>query len=263
MDNIRTHHDCHATVRPIAALAWDYAHGQDIPAHDHDRAQLIHALTGVMTVVSAGGSWVVPTGRAVWMPAGVEHEIRIAGAVAMRTVFVRPDARGGLPDACAVIAVSPLLREAIIAATAIPLDYDAGGRDQRVMDLILDELLAAPRLDLHVPLPRDPRLLRLCQRMIADPSAPDTLEGLAVSAHMSGRTLARLFQREVGMGFGDWRRRMRLLLSLPRLAAGASVLEVALEHGYDSPSAFTAMFRRTLGLSPTEYLGAANATPAA
>jgi AraC-like DNA-binding protein len=140
-----------------------------------------------------------------------------------------------------------------VAATRIPLDYACGGRDERVMQLILDEIGSAPRLDLHISLPRDPRLMRVCETIIADPAAPATLERLAEQIHVSTRTLARMFHRELDMSFGDWLRRTRLLLSLPRLVAGASVLEVALEHGYDSPSAFTAMFRRILGVSPSAY----------
>lgn len=254
---MRTYEDCEIAPRPVAALASDHPNGEHIPPHSHPRAQLIHTLSGVMTVSSREGTWVVPPGRAVWMPARQDHAIRIAGDVTMRTVFVREDARAALPEACEVIAVSPFLREAIVAATSIPLAYAPAGRDERVMELILDEIAAAPRLQLHVALPRDPRLARLCERLIADPSAPATLEALAAQIHVSSRTLARMFQRELGMGFGEWLRHMRLLLSLPRLAAGASVLEVALEHGYDSPSAYTAMFRRALGMSPTAYLARA------
>jgi AraC-like DNA-binding protein/mannose-6-phosphate isomerase-like protein (cupin superfamily) len=254
MDKVRTLEDCHRSRRPVAALASDHPHGEHIASHRHPRAQLIHALSGVMTVISDGGSWVVPTGRAVWMPAGVDHAIRIAGDVTMRTLFVDPSGRPGLPDHCEVIDVSPFLREAIVTAIRIPLDYTADGRDDRVMELILDEIEIAPRLELHVSLPGDPRLARLCEQVIADPALPITLEGLAASIHVSGRTLARMFHRELGMSFGEWLRRTRLLLSLPRLAAGASVLEVALEHGYESPSAFAAMFRRTLGVAPTAYL---------
>lgn len=254
MDKSRTLDDCDASQRPVAALVSRHPHAEHIPAHRHQRAQLIHTLTGVMTVLSAGGSWVVPPGRALWMPAETEHQIRIAGDVDMRTLFVARQARASLPRRCEVIEVSPLLREAIIAATAIALDYRDGSRDQRVMELILDEIELAPRLQLHVPLPRHPALLRQCERMIAHPAEPVTLASLAAAMRVSGRTVARLFEREVGMGFGDWRRRLCLLLSMPRLAAGASILDVALEHGYDSPSAFSAMFRRTLGLSPTEYL---------
>jgi AraC-like DNA-binding protein/mannose-6-phosphate isomerase-like protein (cupin superfamily) len=261
MDKARTFEDCQHAPRPVAALASDHPNGEHIPPHSHPRAQLIHTLTGVMTVISGGQSWVVPTGRAVWMPAGSEHAIRIAGDVTMRTVFIEPDARPGLPTVCEVVEVSPFLREALVSAIRIPLDYAWGGRDERVMELILDEIITAPRLRLTVPMPRDPRLIRLCEKMIADPSAEVTLESLAAEIHVSGRTLARLFHRELGTSFGDWRRRMRLLLSLPRLAAGASVLEVALEHGYDSPSAFAAMFRRTLGMSPTVYLSRSEAGP--
>ena len=254
MDRVRTFEDCQVSPRPVAAFASDHPDGEHIAPHHHPRAQLIHAVTGVMTVRSLGGSWVVPTGRAVWMPAQAEHAIRIAGDVAMRTVFIDTGARPGLPTECEVIEVSAFLREALVAATRIRLDYALESRDHRVMELILDEIVAAPRLHLHVPIPRDPRLAALCERMIAAPSTPVTLEGLAAEIHVSGRTLARLFHREVGMSCGDWLRRMRLLLSLPRLAAGASVLEVALEHGYDSPSAYTAMFRRALGVAPSVYL---------
>ncbi len=256
MDKIRTPQDCHNANRPIAALANDMPPGYVAAPHHHSPAQLIHALSGVMTVKSPEGSWAVPAGSALWMPANTLHEIRVAGEVSMRTVFVKPDARPGLATHCELIAVSPLLREAIVAAVGIPLDYARGGRDDRVMELILDELEAAPRLELHVPIPRDPRLARLCERMIAEPAIPETLESLAAKIHMSGRTVARLFHAEVGMTFGEWRRRMRLMLSLPRLAAGASILEVALEHGYDSPSAFSSMFRRSLGVPPSVYLAA-------
>lgn len=254
MDRLRTLNDCETAPRPVTALASDHPDGEHIAPHRHARAQLIHTLAGVMTVSSPEGSWIVPPGRALWMPPAQDHAIRIAGAVPMRTVFVAKHARAGLPRSCEVIEVSPFLREAIVAATRIPLDYAPGSRDERVMELILDEIMAAPRLHLHVPLPRDPRLARICERLIANPAQPATMEGLAREIHVSGRTLARLFHRDLGMSFGDWLRRMRLLLSLPRLAAGASVLSVALEHGYDSPSAFTAMFRRTLGVSPRAYL---------
>ena len=256
MESFRTIEDCHRTPRAVAALASDYPHGYYIAPHRHLRAQLIHALTGVMTVMSEHGSWVVPTGRAVWMPAGSDHAVRFFGDVSMRTVYVAPDVRPSLPGGCEVIEVSPFLREAIVVATRVPLNYELGGRDHRVMELILDELERAPRLQLHVPMPRDPRLVRLCEQLVASPSNPATLADLAAGINVSERTLARLFHRELGMSFGQWLRRMRLLLSLPRLAAGVSVLQVALEHGYDSPSAYSAMFRRTLGIAPTAYLDA-------
>jgi AraC-like DNA-binding protein len=58
------------------------------------------------------------------------------------------------------------------------------------------------------------------------------------------------------MSFGAWRQQMRLLRALEKLAAGEAVTTVALDLGYDSPSAFTAMFRRNLGAAPTRYFEA-------
>ncbi|MBO9647646.1 MAG: helix-turn-helix transcriptional regulator [Variovorax sp.] len=240
------------TPRPVAVLATDPE--GDIPQHRHRRGQLIHAIHGVMMVSTAQGSWVVPPGRGVWVPPRMSHEIRMAGEVRMRTVFVEPGARGGLPDTCRVIEVSELLRALILEGVALPLDYAAEGRSARIMELILDEIEAAPALALHVPMPRHTRLARHVRRWIADPSQPVSLEAWAQQLHMNPRTLARLFVRETGMNLGAWYRQARLLLSLARLTEGASILEVALAHGYESPSAFAAMFRRQLGVPPSQYI---------
>lgn len=235
-------------------LATDPDADQLIPLHAHSRGQLVHAISGVMIVRAAGGAWVVPPGRALWVPAQVQHEIQTAGSVAMRTVFVEPGLRPGLGDSCRVIPVEPLLCQLILRALDFAMDYPLGGREERTMQLILDEIESAPTLSLHVPMPNHARLGQLCRQFIAEPAQAATLDGWAMQLHMNPRTLARLFLRETGMNFGAWCRQVRLLLSLPRLVAGASVLEVALDHGYNSPSAFTAMFRKELGVPPVTYM---------
>lgn len=251
--NLRPAHG-EVTPRPVAVLATDAGDGAFIPPHTHRRGQLIHAISGVMIVSAAPGRWVVPPGRGVWVPPGMQHQIRMAGEVQMRTVFVEPGTREALGSECRVVHVDALLRQLIVAAVDVALDYGHGSRDERLMELILDEIGAAPALSLHVPMPRHARLAALCEKFVRDPSMAASLDDWARRLHMNTRTLARLFQRETGLNLGAWVRQARLLLSLPKLAAGASILEVALAHGYESPSAFTAMFRRTLGVPPSRYL---------
>ena len=82
-------------------------------------------------------------------------------------------------------------------------------------------------------------------------SAPATI---SLSNGPGDSTLTRMFRRETGQSFSAWRQRVRLLEALARLGAGESVTNVALDVGYDSPSAFTAMFRRELGAAPRRYL---------
>ncbi|HPU50795.1 MAG TPA: helix-turn-helix transcriptional regulator [Burkholderiaceae bacterium] len=235
-------------------MAKDFADGFHIRPHLHERAQLIFAARGVMTVSTDAGSWAVPPQRAVWMPGGVRHEIRMSGDVSMRTLYVRADAAASLPPAARVIAVSALLRELILRACAMRVLYDEAGTDGRVIGLLLDEIAALPSVALDLKMPIDPRLERVCRALRDEPGDSRTLDDWAHGAGACGRTLARLFVKETGLGFAEWRQQARLLAAMARLAAGQPITRIALDLGYDSPSAFTAMFRRALGTPPSRYL---------
>ncbi len=235
----------------LEAYADNYRNDDVVHPHCHAQAQLIHGVSGVMVVSTAQGSWLVPSGHALWVPAGTPHEIRMAGEVHMRTLFLMPEAEPGLGRTCQVIEVSALLRELIVAATRIAGHHSP--RLQAMIELIRMELLAAPVVAMHVPVPGEARLARLCTHFIRNPSDDSSLESWADSLNMSARTLSRVFQRALGMSFGEWRKRARLALSLKLLAQGVSILAVALEHGYQSPSAFSAMFRKSLGYPPSHF----------
>jgi|SRR5471030_32540 len=237
----------------IATLAVEYQHGDHEPLHSHRCSQLLHTLCGVVEVSTAMDVWMVPPGRGVWLPAGVAHSLRFIGRVQARTLYVDSLARADLPSQCQAVQISPLLRELILVSLSIPADYQSGGRDERIMELLLDELRLLPVLPLHLPQPRDGQLLEICQQIRDALSSPWELEEVAAQLNISGRTLSRRFQRETGLRFSDWVRRAKLLAGLHALAIGTSVLDVALALGYDSPSAFSAMFKRALGVSPSDY----------
>lgn len=245
-----------ALPQAVVAFRRDLENGQRIAPHRHRRAQLVYASRGVMTVTTADGAFVVPPQRAVWMPGGCAHQIDARGRVAMRTVYVEPDAAPGLPKQVCVLHVTPLLRELILAAVDAPQPYEPDSPESRLMTVILDQIRALPAAPLSLPMPRDRRLRRVTEALRDDPADGRGLETWAREAGASARTLARLFRAETGMSFGGWRQQLRLLRALEKLAAGEAVTSVALDLGYDSPSAFTAMFRRNLGASPTRYFGA-------
>jgi len=228
------------------ALGMDYRNGEVVGRHCHAEDQLIFATSGVMHVISDQGDWVIPSGYALWLPAAVGHEIRMAGEVCMRTLLLAAQA-----ECCQVIAVPALLRELILAAARL-LDEQAEPLVEPLRALVLRELAGARRVDSHIPMPQLPRLRDLCERLLADPARELSLEQCGVLLNMSSRNVARLFQRELGMTFIDWRTRSRMILSQQRLIAGAPILHVALEHGYQNASAFAAVFKRILGYSPRD-----------
>lgn len=239
--------------RPVAALADEYPAGFLDPWHSHERAQLIYGTTGVMSVTTADVNVVVPPQRALWVPAGVKHQVQCRSAVSIRTLYVDSSVRPDLPTVTRVLEVSSLLRELIIEATVIPVEYDEAGRDGRVMELILDEITATPVAPLHVPMPQNPHLLDVCHAIIADPGEKKTVEDWAEVARMGHRTFTRKFRKETGMTFAEWRQHVRLMEALARLATGQQVTKVAFDVGYNSASAFTAMFHRTFGAAPVDY----------
>ncbi|KAA5608907.1 AraC family transcriptional regulator [Rhodovastum atsumiense] len=224
------------------------------PPHRHGRAQLVWASAGIVTVRTGQGEWVIPPNRAVWIPAETEHVTGSRAAVAFRTLYLRADAvPDAAPDRCAAVAVSPLLRELILRATALPRADLSGRFATQLFALLREELRFLPDPPLHLPLPQDARLAGFCAGLLADPATAPDLITAAARLGMSRRSFIRLFQRDLGMSYGHWRQQARLLASLPMLAEGRPMLGIALDLGYQSPSAFSAVFRRVFGVVPTRY----------
>ncbi len=206
-----------------------------------------------MTITTPDGIWVTPPHLALWVPAMTLHHVRVYGRLSLKTLYILPGAAPHMPASCRVVPVSPLLRELIIHACSFPGDYDPNGPEGRVMAVVLDQMRVLPAAPLYLPMPRDPRLSGLCRHLLDDPGDRRTLPELALSAGAADRTLLRLFLKETGLTFRLWRRPATPLAALRKLAAGEQVTAVALDLGYESQSAFIAMFKLALGVTPGRY----------
>jgi len=234
----------------IRTLACTYYGGHHIEPHAHPWGQLIYAASGVMRVKAAERLWLVPPARAVWAPAGLEHEIRARGDFAMRTLYISPSLATALPKDCIGLDVPPLLRELIVHIVGLGM-LNEGDPDHEALAQVAIGLLKTPQtLPSSLPWPRDPRAAAAAERLLADPSDPADLAAVARGAGASARTLQRLFLEETGFGFSEWRQRLRLLHAATLLGAGVSVTEAGLEAGYASTSAFIAAFKKQLGRTP-------------
>jgi AraC-like DNA-binding protein len=244
----------------ITTLTHDYPPGHVVALHFHDRDQLVYACGGVMTVRTHEGTWVVPTHRAVWIPATIPHTITMSGTVRMRTLYLRPRLARTLPRCCCVVNVVPLLRELILHACALPALDRRIKRQRYLIDLIVDQLQTIQMVSLQLPNPSDSRAIRVANVLLLEPGDQRTLEQICKNAGAGKRTIERLFQKETGLTFGKWRQQLRLMQAMRLLADGAKVTHAALEAGYSTPSAFISMFRKTLGTTPTLYFRAVSKT---
>ncbi|WP_273820497.1 MULTISPECIES: AraC family transcriptional regulator [Pseudomonas] len=245
--------DLSDTDRPVQPLARTYPRGLFIEPHEHVWGQLLYAMSGVMWVETPHEALAVPPQRAVWLPPGVSHGIRVVSDLQMRNIYLRPALAATLESTVQVIEVGGLLRELIIGLVA-QADETQGEYYDALTRLALLELRRARRSMLKIALPSgsDRRLLTVCQAVMSAPSLAISFDQHAETAGASVRTLARLFQAELGMGFAEWRRQVQLATAVAELIQGVPVSRIARSLGY-SPSSFSDMFRRALGISPSHY----------
>ncbi len=237
----------------VVSFSRDYPAGHTIAVHSHDRDQLVFACRGVMTVRVSDSVWVVPTNRAVWIPAAIRHSIVMSGEVAMRTLYFKPGLAKVLPRRCCVVNVSPLLEELIVHACSLgPLD-DANKKHQHLIDMLIDQFEGIETIPLQLPAVADPRAARVAKMLLANPADQRTHAQLCRSSGASKRTVERLFREETGMTFGKWRQQLCLMHALRLLAEDKKVTHAALEAGYSTPSAFIHAFKAALGSTPTQY----------
>ncbi|MEQ7049940.1 helix-turn-helix transcriptional regulator [Paenibacillaceae sp. P-4] len=222
--------------------------------HSHRRGQFFCVESGLIHVRTPTGSWLLPPRRAGWIPPNIAHKVTVSGAMSGWSLLLTPEISKDLSYTPCVINVSELMR-ALVQRTVSWRDQEILEPNQeRIIAVLLDEIKLAPLEPLHLPLPVDPRLLRITDAILQQPEDNRTLNEWAVWAALSPRTLRRLILAETGLTFAQWRQQARLTLALEMLAQGDSVGMVADALGYGTPSSFIAMFRRAFGDSPSHYL---------
>jgi hypothetical protein len=129
---------------PAVALAGEYPDGHRVTAHRHGRAQLLHALRGVVTVSTEAGRWMVPPDHAMWIPAGVTHSVEMLGDVSMRSAYVREDAAEELPLGLRVVGMTELMRSLLLEAVAMEPSDTPERRQALLLDLLVEEISTLP-----------------------------------------------------------------------------------------------------------------------
>ncbi|MBO0804344.1 MAG: helix-turn-helix transcriptional regulator [Nocardiopsaceae bacterium] len=265
--SVSSEHRVPSKHRPPRRRHLDLRHSERVEWHYHAEHQLVYPSSGVLSVSTSAGSWVVPPQRAVWLPAGVAHSHQAHGPTRMHSLFFDPpaDPLGAVQPT--VISVSPLMREVLIvltdtAAERTPADRTAAERTavgrtaaerEHLEAVAFDQLRRCPAEPLHLPEPGDDRLRAISAILHEDPGDPRTLAELGRAVGAGERTLTRLFRQQVGMTFPQWRTQLRLHRALIRITQGDPVTTVAVAVGFANPSAFIAAFKAMFGDTPGAY----------
>lgn len=223
-------------------------------SHSHPRAQVIYATSGVMNVVVSNQIWVVNPLQGLWIPGGVEHQVTFQKNVILYSIFIDPSAIDELPTSSFSFDISPFLKQLIFKIISFENREDITLPQKRIIKVLLDELKLIQPSSTFLPTSNHIKLKSIIDVLINDASNKETIEYFADLSHMSSRTLSRLFIKELGMSFSDWRTRLKLLEAIKRLGEKQSIKEIAFDLGYETSSAFIFMFKKNLGKTPSNYI---------
>lgn len=244
---------------PVLAICRIYPAGYRVAKHTHNKTQFWFSRHGVAIVSLPDGRFMVPPAHGLIIPAGIPHGAEMISKVEMHALYVDANLAGAAaPRVVEFTALAGNLVRELIEEDVHPL---SPRREKLVMDLLLDEIGHLPERALGLPFPEDPRLAALCRGFVKKPDARTAIDDWASALGMSRRTFTRLFKAETGLSFVTWRQQASIFASLPRLAAGQSVTNVAFDAGYENIAAFTTMFRRMLGSAPSSYFKSTGEAP--
>lgn len=237
----------------VRSVALTYRAGHAVPPHRHGWAQLLYAKSGLMRVRVEERLWLVPPTRALWIPASTDHQFTVRSEVAFRSLYLSPERAEGLRSGLDAIQVSPLLRELILHIMSIGMLDPRIAAHDRIAGMLVDLIGDATRIDLALPMPKSRSVVRLAEHLQDAPHDIRPVSDMAKDMGQSLRSLQRHFVAETGMTIEQWRQKARLIGATAALSAGEDVTAVAFASGYESPSAFSAAFKRQFGLSPRDY----------
>lgn len=239
--------------RPVLSLSLDVSETQCADKHAHARAQLIYSSKGTMKIVTRKSIWYVSPNQAIWVPGMNEHQVFFLNDNHIRNIFISPQYAKMLPQRCFALNISSFMRELILKVVGIGNNYKINSAEGRLITVLIDELNAITPTNCSLPLSDEPHLQLVITELLKNPGDTRSINHFAKIACTSSRTLSRLFIKELGLSFGNWRKQLRLINAIEMLDKGFSVSQISFELGYNSPSAFIEMFRKDFGVPPGKY----------
>lgn len=223
--------------------------------HSHQtKAQLLYAPSGCMTVTASNRQLVLPPFRMLWIPAKEVHRVNFRNVVAYRSVYFDEDFAGKYfsPD-LKVLQVNPLLKEMIERICFwqwTVLDQ----HQENILKVFWNELKNAPEEKLELKIPIDRRFKKVTEEWTKRTSIPPMLKMLAEEVGAVEKTISRIFKKETGLSYQEWRQQWRLQRSIELLVEGNPIGETAHLLEFSSDSAFIEFFKKHTGSTPLQYL---------
>ena len=225
------------------------------PIERHAWGQFVYSVAGSIELTVNSSRYAAPRDFGVWLPPQTDHFAWVEDDTSYFLLNIEEEHCGSFPCATSILIVSPIAKAILLDLKARGVRNPKTAADERLMSVLIDQLSIGSPLENLLPLSSDPALKQVLEKLSQNPGDKRTLEEWAWEVHCTERTLARRCNRDLGMSFLEWRRRLRLSRALSMLADGLSVQSIAQKLGYSTTSAFIVMFQKAIGQTPNVFRG--------
>ncbi|RSD31478.1 AraC family transcriptional regulator [Vibrio pectenicida] len=226
--------------------------GSETEWHQHDTAQMYWINQGTATIETLDHQWTMTPASIGWIPACLEHKSNVVSDMEAFIIYLPVNDVYSPTSQAKVIASNALIAALIERIKGFDFTHLTLSQ-QRLIDVLIDEVNAAKPCNLYLPLPNKNNIRRLTYWLMSHPDDPRSQSQLAADFATSSRTLSRVFKSETGINFGFWRQQARLISSLTMLSQGMSVTSTALSCGYSNTSSYITAFKARFGITPSKY----------
>ncbi|UCS92725.1 helix-turn-helix transcriptional regulator [Echinicola marina] len=241
-------------LHPIRTYSETIQNAKCADYHAHPRAQIISCDRGIMKVVTEKHIWIVNPLQSVWLASYEAHQVYFPNNVSVVSVFIDPSKLGNLPKESFAFESSIFIKSLLTKIISFSNPDRLTPQQNRIFEVLLDEISTLKASMSFLPTSRDKRIKKVTDALMNDISSEKTMEYYASLSCVSPRTLSRLFVKELGMSFGDWKMRLKLLEAIKQLGENKTVKDIAYELGYKNASSFIAIFKKHFGKTPTNYV---------
>ncbi|WP_169732685.1 AraC family transcriptional regulator [Shewanella waksmanii] len=247
--------DTSTMTRPIHCYDYKANSGVYSEFHEHEVGQLLYYISGDSLLFTESMLVRLAPDRVVWIPPNTPHRSENINPYHYRSLYIDTKVFGDLPQSVSVKFITPLLKELIKDASNW-----GGACSQEIINdhkdvLIVHEIINAEDFKEDIFIPNERRLVPICTALVNNPENNFSLQEWGQEVGASEKTLARLFKKELGCTFHQWRLTVRMMHASVLLKRGETVMDVSFKVGYGSPGAFNTAFRAYFGKTATVYCG--------
>ncbi|MFD2036714.1 AraC family transcriptional regulator [Belliella marina] len=240
-------------TRPITTYSETINNTKCADYHSHPRAQIISCDRGVMEIMTNHNIWIVNPSQSVWLASYEEHQVHFPNNVKVVSAFIDESRLDGLPKHSFAFDSSDFIKSILAKITSFSNPKQLTPQQNRIFEVLLDEITCIKPSLTFLPTSHDERIKKVTDALMHDIANKHNIEFYANLSCVSPRTLSRLFVKELGMSFGDWKMRLKHLEAIKQLSEKRAVKDIAYSLGYENTSSFIATFKKHFGKTPTNY----------